>query len=130
MDCVGPFPADPHTGDLHVIIAVDWLSRWAEAKAINSTNTATCSDFLYSEVCCRYGVTESLRSDHGSGFNNEVMEHLSSTLKVAHHLSTPYYPQSNGMVERIVQTFKSSLKRSIQDQIAGSDGEAAEPSPY
>ena len=130
VDCVGPFPADPRTGDLHVIIAVDWLSRWAEAKAINSTDAATCSDFLYSEVCCRYGVPESLRSDHGSGFDNEVMEHLASTLKMAHHLSTPYYPQSNGMVERIVQTFKSSLKRSIQDQIAGSDGEAAEPSPY
>ena len=130
VDCVGPFPADPRTGDLHVIIAVDWLSRWAEARAITITDAATCSDFLYSDVCCRYGVPESLRSDHGSGFDNEVMQHLASTLKLAHHLSTPYYPQSNGMVERIVQTFKSSLKRSIQDQVAGSEGEAAEPSPY
>ena len=29
VDCVGPFPADPRTGDLHVIIAVDRLARWA-----------------------------------------------------------------------------------------------------
>ena len=130
IDCIGPFPADPRTGDLHVIIAVDWLSRWAEARAINSTDAATCSDFIYSDICCRYGVPESIRSDHSSGFDNEILDHLASTLRVNHHLSTPYYPQSNGLVERTVQTFKNALKCLIQDQLAGADGEAAELSSY
>lgn len=35
IDSIGPFPADPRSGDLHVIIAVEWLTRWVEAKAVN-----------------------------------------------------------------------------------------------
>lgn len=130
VDCIGPFPADPRTGDLHVIIAVDWLTRWAEAKAVNNIDADTRSNFLYEDICCRYGVPESLRSDHGRSFDNEVVDHLAELLRINHHMSTPYYPQSNGLVERLVQTFKSALRRSIQDQIAGAAGVADEPSPY
>ena len=130
VDCVGPFPADPRTGDLHVIIAVEWLSRWAEARPVNSIDAPTCSEFLYSDICCRYGVPECLRTDHGRSFDNEVIAHLADLLRVNHHLSTPHYPQSNGLVERLVQTFKSALKRSIQDQLVGAEGENDDPSPY
>ena len=130
VDCIGPFPADPRTGDLHVIIAVHWLYRWAEARAGNSIDAPSCSDFLYSDICCRYGVPQSLRTDHGRSSYNEVVEHLAELLRINHHLSTPYYPQSNGLVERLLQTFKSALKRSIQDQLAGAEGENDDPSPY
>ena len=53
IDCIGPFPADPRTGDLHVIIGVDWLSRWAEAHAVNSIDTAACSEFIYTDIVSR-----------------------------------------------------------------------------
>ena len=112
-----------------MIIAVDWLTRWAEAKAVNRVDAEMCSDFIYTDVCCRYNVPESLRSDHGRSFDNEVFDNLSRLLKMNHHMSTPYYPQSHGLVERLVQTFKDALKCSIQDQIAGADGECDEPSP-
>ena len=130
VDYIGPFPADPRTGDLHVIIAVDWLSRWAEAKAVNNTDADTCSEFLYSEICCRYGVPESLRTDHGRSFDNDIIDNLSELLRINHHMSTPYYPQSNRMIERLVQTFKVALLRTIQDQLAGALGVTDEPSPY
>lgn len=129
IDCIGPFPADPATGDTFVIMAVEWLSRWPEAMASRSIDAVTIADFIYHRICCRYGVPESLRSDHGSGFDNEILEHLTKVLKVNHHRSTPYYPQSNGLVERLVQTFKSSLKGTIVDQLQGGAIDA-ESSPY
>lgn len=130
VDCIGPFPADLRTRDLHVIIAIDWLTRWVEARAVNNVDADTCSMFIYVDICCRYGVPESLRTDHGRSFDNEILVNLSHLLQINHHMSTPYYPQSNGLVERVVQTFKNALKRTIQDQIAGADGEEDEPSPY
>lgn len=86
--------------------------------------------FETADICCRYGASESLRTDHGRGFDNEVVANLAELLRINHYLSTPYYPQSNGLVERLVQTFKSALKRSIQDQLAGAEGESDYPSPY
>lgn len=56
------------------------------------------------------------------------MENLTKLLQVHHYRSTPYYPQSNGLVERLVQTFKNSLKRTIIDQLQGDMN--SEPSPY
>ena len=130
VDCVGPFPADPETRDLHVLIAVDWLTRWAEARAVNSIDAASSSEFIYTKIFCRYGVPESLRTDHGHNFDSEIIANLVDMLHINHHMSTPYYPQSNGLVERLVQTFKSALERSIQDQLASAEGEHDDPSPY
>ena len=130
MDCISPFPADSRTGDLHVIIAVDWLTRSAEARPVNNIHADTCSEYLYSEICCRYGVPESIRTDHGRGFHNDIMENLAELLRINHRMSTPYYPQLNGMIARLVETFKSALRCSIHDQIAGSSGIDDEPSPF
>ena len=130
VDYIGAFPADPRTGDLHVIIAVNWLTRWAKARAVNNTDVDTCSEFLYSEICCRYGVPESFRTDHGRSFDNDIMDNLNELLRINHHLSMPYYPQSNGLIERLVQTFKVALKRTIQEQISGTAGVDDEPSPF
>ena len=77
VDYIGPFPADPRTGDLHVIIAIDWLTRWVEASAINSVDAETCSTFIYEDICCRHGVPESLRTYHGRSFDNDILVNLS-----------------------------------------------------
>jgi len=127
---VGPFLADPATGDVYVILAVEWLSRWPEARASKKIDAPAIADFIYHNICCWYGIPESFRTNHGSGFDNQVMENLTETLRINHHRSTPYYPQSNGLVELLVQTFKNSLKRTIMDQIHSTEGLENEPSPH
>jgi len=42
---------------------------------------------------------------------NEVITNLSTILKINHHRSAPYYPQSNGRIERVVGTIKPNLKK-------------------
>ena len=92
IDCIGPLPADPATGDTFVVMVIDWLSRWPEAVSSHSIGAATIEEFIYHRICCQFGVPESLRTDHGSGFDNEIMENLTKSLHVHHHRSTAYYP--------------------------------------
>jgi transposase InsO family protein len=115
VDFAGPFPEDVHTGCKYVILAVDFLSRWVEGRAVKAANAATAATFLYEDIVCRYGTPESIQSDNGTHFVNEVIANLSTILKINHHRSTPYYLQSNGRIERVVGTIKTSLKKMVED---------------
>ncbi len=56
--------------------------------------------FLYEEIICRFGAPRILQSDRGTHFVNELIQRLTKRFKIKHSLSSPYHPQSNGLVER------------------------------
>jgi hypothetical protein len=121
IDFMGPFPPDPE-GNCYAIIAVETLSRWAEGIP---TKTATASDaahFLYNHIVARYGIPETILSDNGAHFANEVIENLVKILTIRHRFSTPYYPQSNGRAERFIGTLKPMMVKSIQQIDREADG--------
>ncbi|GAO49753.1 hypothetical protein G7K_3895-t1 [Saitoella complicata NRRL Y-17804] len=120
-DFAGPFPESPE-GYKYVLIAVESLTRWAEVRAVKTADAATTAEFFYEEIIARYGVPLSIQSDNGSHFVNDVVKQLAKTMSIRHHLSTPYYPQSNGRAERFLGTLKPSLKKSILDCDKNDDG--------
>ena len=71
-------------------------------------NTATL--FLFNHMIARFGVPQSIVTDHGSHFWNQMMEELSAKLGFHHEKSTPYYPQANGQVKAINKVLKTMLR--------------------
>jgi hypothetical protein len=55
-----------------------------------------------------FGLPFEMGSDQGPEFTNDVLKRLNERMTIAHKVTTPYYPQANGAVERFNQTFKSS----------------------
>ena len=53
-------------------------------------------------------------SDNGPQFVAEEFSFLRSN-GIKHIRSAPYHPASNGAVERFIQTFKQSMKASVND---------------
>ncbi|KAF3927492.1 Protease [Arthrobotrys entomopaga] len=117
VDHAGPFPKDAVTGCEYVILVVCQLSRWAEAAQVPDTSAVTTANWLYTNIICRYGSPISITSDMGPAFANQVIEQLCARMQSEKRFSTPYYPQSNGRVERLVQTLKSSIKKGISNFI-------------
>jgi hypothetical protein len=122
LDFAGPFPEDMGSGATYVIFGVDFLSRWVEARAVKAADAKAAADFLYEDIICKFGLPESIQSDNGSHFINAVISHLNEILKIKHKRSTPYYPQSNGRVERVVGTIKSMLKMAVSDLTVTTEG--------
>ena len=75
----------------------------------------TTALFLFNHVIARFRVLQSIVTDHGSHFHNEIMEELSAKLGFRHENSTPYYPQDNGQVEAINKVLKMMLRRMVGD---------------
>ena len=71
--------------------------------------------FLFNHIIDRFGVPQSIVTDHGSHFRNKMMEELSAKLGFRHENSTPYYPQANGQVEAINKVLKMMLRRMVGD---------------
>ena len=62
-----------------------------------------------------YGLPEQVVTDNGPQFIAEEFTLFLKQNGVKHLKCSPYHPSSNGAVERLVQSFKKSLKYSESD---------------
>lgn len=66
------------------------------------------------EIFSRHGIPDVLVSDNGPQYSSKLFKEFSTKWEFAHLTSSPGYPQSNGMAERMVQTAKNVLKKAEQ----------------
>src|SRR6266542_2981440 len=99
IDIVGPLSII-REGNRYIVVAMDYFSRWPEARPLKVANVDTVATFLYEEIICRFGASRILQSDRETHFVNELIKRLIKRFKIKHNLSLSYYLQSNGLVER------------------------------
>jgi len=97
IDIKGPLPVTS-SKNRYIIVAMDYFSKWPEAKAVPNMKADTVAKFIYEEIICRHGVPQEILSDRGTSFVNKVIEELCDKYQTKHRLSSPYRPQTNGMV--------------------------------
>ena len=102
-------------GHGYIIVAVDYFTKWDEAMPTYAEDGKTVALFLFNHIIARFGVPQSIVTDHGSHFHNQMMEELSAKLGFCHENSTSYYLQANGQVEAINKVLKTMLRRMVGD---------------
>ncbi|XP_047949019.1 uncharacterized protein LOC125194846 [Salvia hispanica] len=111
MDFMGPFPSS--YGNTYILVAVDYVSKWIEAKATPTCESKEVAKFLPTNIFNRYGVPRAIISDQGTHFCNRTIEALMRKYGVHHRLSTPYHPQSNGQAEVSNREIKNILEKMV-----------------
>ena len=89
---------------------MDYATRYPEAVALSGISTEEVAEALYT-VYSRVGVPTHVVHDQGSQFMSDVMAEVSRLLSIRNLVSTPYHPQTNGLVERFNGTLKAMLKK-------------------
>ncbi|MCO5602801.1 hypothetical protein L7F22_056940 [Adiantum nelumboides] len=122
IDFVGPIaPLAYRTHAQNIIVAIDYLNKWIEAKATTKNDAKTIAQFLYENIFTRYGLLIEIVSDTGTHFINEVIEFLLDEFMVIHQKSSPYHPQANGQAENTNKILVTVLTKTVSESRADWD---------
>ena len=64
----------------------------------------------------RHSIPDILISDNGPQFDNTEFARFAKEWNFTHKTSSPFYPKSNGLAERTIQTLKKVLKKARKDE--------------
>nr|GEV05840.1 reverse transcriptase domain-containing protein [Tanacetum cinerariifolium] len=115
IDFMGPFPNSKR--NKYILVAVDYLSKWVEAKALPTNDARVVVKFLKS-LFSRFETPKAIISDRGTHFCNDQFAKVMSKYGVAHRLSTAYHPQTSGQVKVTNRGLKRILKRTVRENRA------------
>lgn len=117
----------------HYVIVTDYYSGYIEIERIADTTSPSVITKL-KKIFARHGIPQELFSDNGPEYIANEFTSFSKEWDFKHTTSSPYFAQSNGLVERSIQTVKRTLKKArdagedpylallVLNTIPGSDG--------
>ena len=111
MDLVGPLPRTQR-GNRFILTICDYATRYPEAIALPSTEAPHISKELVA-VFARVGIPDEILSDQGTNFMSALLEEIYRLLQIKRIRTSPYHPQTDGLVERFNGTLKMMLRKFV-----------------
>lgn len=97
------------------LLVVDYYSKYVELEKL-SYNTTSCNVVnVLKSLFARHGIPYTVVTDGGPQFTSSTFKSFAEMWNFNHVTSSPLYSQSNGMVERHIQTVKRLLKKAMED---------------
>ena len=113
VDVMGPFK-ETVRGNRFVIVIGDYFTKWMEAYPVPNHKAETVATTLVDNFFSRFGIPQALHSDQGRDFESKLFQDVCRILDIDKTRTTPWHPQSDGMVERFNRTLQTLLKQTIQ----------------
>ena len=98
VDTIGPLTTTTE-GYQFILVVIEAFTRYVDLVALRSTDAAGAVDAL-NQIFARTGVPQSLLSDKGTQFVNELMEAYCQLAGIHQHTTTAHSKEENGLVER------------------------------
>ena len=111
MDIVGPLPRTKR-GNQFILTFCDYATRYPEAVPLPSVEAPRVAKELMS-IFSRLGILEQILTDQGTNFMSATLEEVYRLLQVKRIRTSPYHPQTDGLVERFNATLKLMLKKFV-----------------
>lgn len=92
-----------------VVVVVDFYSHYPEIRLIPQKRAEDVVE-AFKSIFAVHGVPTTIIADN-MPFSSELMQQFAKRWSFSIVTSSPYYPRSNGMAERYVQTIKLFLKK-------------------
>ena len=109
MDIVGPLPRS-RAGHRYVLVVCDYATRYPEAVPLKTIDAECIAEELV-KIFARMGIPKEILTDQGSNFTSQLLAEVYRLLHVDALRTSPYHPQTDGLVERFNKTLKEMLRK-------------------
>ena len=103
-------------GNRYILVISDYFTKWVEAYALPNHTAQTVADITMTQFITRFGVPGKIHTDQGPEFESKLMKELCHLLRCEKTHTTPYHPQSDGLVERANRTLLDMLTALVNPQ--------------
>jgi transposase InsO family protein len=111
IDFYGPL-IESFSGMKYLLTLIDGFSSWPFAWATADKSAKTVVKMLLTEFIPLVGTPQTLISDRGLEFNNELLDLLADKLNIRRIMTSPYNAQANGKIERWHRWLTDTLRKS------------------
>ena len=115
---LGPLP--PAQGNLkYVVVAVEYFSKWIEAKPLAIITSVTVQKFFWQNIVCRFRVLKAITVDNRTQIDAEAFKEFYKQIGTKIHFASVRHPESNGLVERANGIIMTGIMKLIFNQPRG-----------
>ena len=112
IDICGPLPMTENE-NRYIVSMIDKFSRFCSLISVKDVKSSTIIN-AYERWISLFGPPRAILSDNGPQFISNVFKSYNEELKIKQKFSTPFYPETNGQVERLHQMDKRKTDIDIQ----------------
>ena len=109
MDIVGPLPKS-RKGNRYILVLSDYATRYPEAVPLKTIDAEVIAEELV-RIFAQVGIPQEILTDQGQNFMSQLLQEVYRLLHIQPIRTSPYHPQTDGVVERFNQTLKSMLRK-------------------
>ena len=102
----------------NILVFQHHFTKYVLAYVTPDQTVKTITKFLYGGYISVFGSLARLLSDRGTSFTSSIIEELCKILGIQWLQTTPYHPQTNGLVERSHQTVMHMIGKLGEDKKA------------
>ncbi|UYV78461.1 hypothetical protein LAZ67_16001479 [Cordylochernes scorpioides] len=108
IDLLGRFPISQGKKKW-IVVCTDYLTKYAVTQSLGSGEAQEIAKFLLEEVILKHGAPRKIVMDRGRNFQSRLIQELTKNCHIKKKTTTAYYPQTNGLTERLNRTIADML---------------------
>ena len=114
VDILGELP-QTESGNKNILVISDYFTKWTESFPMSNMEASTVASIMIKEFISRFGIPKTIHSDQGSQFVSKLFLEMCRLLQIEKTRTTPYHPESDGMVERFNRTLCTMLSAFVDE---------------
>jgi transposase InsO family protein len=114
VDVAGPFHSTT-SQNRFIVVAMDYFTKYVSIIPVPNHKAETVAKVMVNEVFTKIGIPCSLHSDMGSDFVSHLFTEVCRIFQIDKTRTSPFRPQSDGMVERFNRTMGMMLRQFVSN---------------